>query len=867
MTEKTKLSFLNSLEMPRTARAEVDARPKYFVTFPYAYMNGKLHLGHLFSFSKADFFSYYKELQGFNVLFPLGFHCTGIPISASARKLEEELRGEETDISTKAIIESMGFDDVRPFTDPLHWIRTFPRLARESLERFHSNIDWRRSFITTDMNRYYDSFIRWQFRRLREKGLLSFGKRYSIYCPIDRQMCLDHDRRKGENVKPSAILLLKLFSSEGTLLGRTKEGIVPEKLVVPKGESFVKFEYCGRIFFVEEKIYENLRHQTEGLRMLEAVRGGFFEGRRFTALGKELRAEVVDKAIPCQVKGTPGDGLAVRTDEQKELGRRDDPDFSLLESQNFVVVYEPEDEVISRSGGKCVVALLDQWYIDYSNPEWKEKVSRCLAGLESEDDTRAVLEDALEWVGKWGFSRSFGLGTRIPWDPAYLIDSLSDSTIYMAMYTVKHLLHGDLEGKEEIFPASLLSDDVWNFIFLDGGMTPELSPHEELLTKCRESFNYFYPVDLRVSGKDLLKNHLIFYLFNHVALFEEKHWPRRIYTNGHVLLNSEKMSKSSGNFMTVDDVLSKFGTSATRMCLAVCGDTNEDANFEEHNANAFVLRLYSFVKSIEELGQCDETRGGYRSVRTKYEEMSFPDKYLMQSISSSIALALEAHERMLYRDVVKHGFYEMIHARETYHILKGSNMELVRVLYKAMAQLLYPIIPSLSRHLINEYFDAEFCLPQPLTEERSHVEAVEHLKTVLKRILHLKRRRKCSHVTILVGRRYAEWKMRCMGVVDQVRLKCQLSNIGLAKDANRPDPSTEVIGAVRDVLSEYRVPEKRGVSFAMDYLHHPGSYSIAFDEYEALSTFKYFIEDNSGLAVTVALSDDADPLEPLFEFE
>ena len=61
------------------------------ITFPYPYMNGKLHFGHAFSLSKAEFTARYKTLKGFNTLFPQGYHCTGMPISAAAKKLKEEL--------------------------------------------------------------------------------------------------------------------------------------------------------------------------------------------------------------------------------------------------------------------------------------------------------------------------------------------------------------------------------------------------------------------------------------------------------------------------------------------------------------------------------------------------------------------------------------------------------------------------------------------------------------------------------------------------------------------------------------------------------------------------------------------------------
>lgn len=53
---------------------------------------------------------------------------------------------------------------------------------------------------------------------------------------------------------------------------------------------------------------------------------------------------------------------------------------------------------------------------------------------------RHQFEHTLGWLNQWACSRSFGLGTRLPWDPVYLVESLSDSTIYMAYYA------GELSG-------------------------------------------------------------------------------------------------------------------------------------------------------------------------------------------------------------------------------------------------------------------------------------------------------------------------------------------------------------------------------------------------------------------------------------
>jgi leucyl-tRNA synthetase len=66
-------------------------QPKFMVTFPFPYMNGHLHLGHTFTLSKAEYAAGYQRLKGKRVLFPFGFHCTGMPIKACADKIKREI--------------------------------------------------------------------------------------------------------------------------------------------------------------------------------------------------------------------------------------------------------------------------------------------------------------------------------------------------------------------------------------------------------------------------------------------------------------------------------------------------------------------------------------------------------------------------------------------------------------------------------------------------------------------------------------------------------------------------------------------------------------------------------------------------------
>ena len=100
--------------------------------------------------------------------------------------------------------------DIPAFTEPEHWLRFFPPLGEADLRKFGLGTDWRRSFITTSANPFYDSFIRWQFNTLRARDKLGFGKRPTIYSVLDGQACADHDRASGEGVQPQEYTLIKV---------------------------------------------------------------------------------------------------------------------------------------------------------------------------------------------------------------------------------------------------------------------------------------------------------------------------------------------------------------------------------------------------------------------------------------------------------------------------------------------------------------------------------------------------------------------------------------------------------------------------------------------------------------------------------
>ena len=294
---------------------------------------------------------------------------------------------------------------------------------------------------------------------------------------------------------------------------------------------------------------------------------------------------------------------------------------ALIKSGEAFEYAEPNGHVVSRSGDECVTAYLGQWFLNYgeNDPQWRDTVlDHIKTSMETySSETQNGFEKNLEWLNRWACARTYGLGSKLPWDPKFLVESLSDSTIYQAYYTISYLLHSDIFGtKPGLLPIKpdQMIDEVWDYIFCRRELSDELLKSCRIkkadLETMRREFEYWYPLDMNSSGKDLIPNHLTFFLYVHLALFPKEYWPRSVRANGHLLLNGDKMSKSTGNFMTLKDAVKKFGADACRIALADAGDGVEDANFEEAVANQIILRLYTLKEWCEEVVRDTNLRTG-----------------------------------------------------------------------------------------------------------------------------------------------------------------------------------------------------------------------------------------------------------------
>ncbi|KAL8335502.1 hypothetical protein RB598_009606 [Gaeumannomyces tritici] len=840
--------------------------PKFYGNIAYPYMNGVLHLGHYFTMSKVEFQIGYNRMQGKRTFWPQGYHCTGLPIKACADKLADEVKkfgqeferykeeeeapapevkpaaGKREDLTkftaTKGkanaktvkkkyqfqIMESIGIpkQEIHRFADSQYWLDYFPPLCEAHLKATGSRIDWRRQFVTTDANPYYDAFVRWTMNRLREANKIKFGKRYTIYSVKDGQPCMDHDRGEGEGVGPQEYTALKLkviewapqaaAAIEGKLPSGAEVFLVPATLrpetmygqtccfVGPKLRYGVFKAAENQYYVITERSAKNMAFQSllnKDMTVPEKVAELVGSDMVGTLVNAPLSIHKQVRILPMEtVKETKGTGvvtsvpsdspddyatvmdLAKKADyygikkewaeleiipiidtpsygdlcakflveklkiaspkdvkpltEAKELAYKEGFYQGIMKVGEFAgdkvevakpkvrqslindglafAYAEPENKVVSRSGDECIVANLDQWYIDYGEESWRKQALEFVANVDGKgldtynSETQHAFKGSLNWLNQWACARTYGLGSKLPWDPKFLVESLSDSTVYMAYYSQVPFLHKDLfgrvKGSANIEPEQML-DEVWDYIFcrceMDDKLLEACKISKATLESMRREFQYTYPLDLRVSGKDLIPNHLTFAIYCHIALFPPEYWPKSFRVNGHLMMNGEKMSKSTGNFMTLDEATKKFGADALRMAIADSGDGVNDANFDEDVADNSILRLFTTREWIE------ETVKNIGDLRTG-ELNSFQDALFSNELNVLVREAEKHYGDTAYKLALQSGWYNFSSAISFYReacTAEGIKLhrDVVLRYVELQALMLLPIAPHWAEYI------------------------------------------------------------------------------------------------------------------------------------------------------------------------
>lgn len=776
MDSSIEAKWMKCWEENESFRADPDQRrEKKFVTFPFPYMNGPLHIGHAFTSVRVDVFARFKRMQGYDVLFPWAWHWTGQPIVAAAERLA---RGDKAMLREFVEIDGINPNDIAKFYDPKYMATYYTDSGRKALKQLALSVDWRREFHTTDLEPTFNKFVVWQYNKLKEKGFVSRGTHPVVWCPRDQSPTGDHDRVQGEGVtwEEYTLILFKMKDSDlllpaatfrpETIYGVTNLWINPEA-------NYVRVSLSnGQEWIVSKEAASKFQEQLKKLIIIEEISGRDLVGKSVTGplneevslpilpasfvdpkngtgivysvpahapmdyvalrdlqsneeLQKEfnLNKKLVSEIKPVPLITLPGMGTFPAKEIVDEMGITNQNDRSVelataeiykrefhqgvlnkvtgiyegkkvSEAKPLIIeelkklrlsssMYDLPEKVVCRCLTECIVKVLeDQWFLKYSDPEWKALAHKCVDRAAIFPETaRQWFHDVIDWIKDWPCARKVGLGTPLAWSPGWIVETLSDSTIYMAFYTIRPLL------LKSNIRAESLDEEFFDYVFLGERTRESVSSKTGIniatLEQMRSEFLYWYPVDLRNSAKELIPNHLLFFIFQHVAFFPESLWPKGISANGMMTVEGEKMSKSKGNVITITNALRTFGADALRAGLMDGAEGMDDIDWREKSARDIQGKIESLPTFIESLYGSEGLKCG-----------SFFDLWILNQTQKHVASITNSLNLMKTKSAFREAFYDFWNDLKRYtSMVEDRPADLIAEVIEIWLKLLSPFIP------------------------------------------------------------------------------------------------------------------------------------------------------------------------------
>jgi len=265
---------------------------KFFIHFAYPGISGYLHVGHMRGFTYSDIIARYKRMSGYDVIFPAGFHATGLPAVSLAKKVE---RGDE---KTLQYLRSNGCPEeiIKKLSDPIEVVKYFSNVyVEEYWKKFGFLIDYTRLMDTISPG--YKKFIQWQFYKLKELDLLTQKPHYAPYCPNCGPVAVDKsetDISQGGDAEILEFTLIK-FKMDGyilpaaTLRPETIFGVT--NMWVNGSEDYVIAKVGNEKWIVSEKAAFKLKHQMDDVEIIEKIKGS-------KLVGKKCVAPLIEKEVP-----------------------------------------------------------------------------------------------------------------------------------------------------------------------------------------------------------------------------------------------------------------------------------------------------------------------------------------------------------------------------------------------------------------------------------------------------------------------------------------------------------------------------------------------------------------------------------------
>ena len=689
-------------------------KEKFYCLSMFPYPSGKLHMGHVRNYTIGDVISRFKRMQGFNVFQPMGWDAFGLPAENAAIKNK---------------------------VDPQSWTEQNIENMKSQLERLGFSYDWSKELKTCDPN-----YFKWEqeiFTMLHKRGLVYRKKSLVNWDPVDETVLANEQVIDGKGWRSGATVELKEIDQWFLKITDYADELLSsvESLDWPENVKAMQKNWIGKSFGSEIKFSlnneEDLTAFTTRIDTLYGVTFIAISPNHPLAqnLAKE-NTEISNFVKQCnetkmaEADMAKADKLGFKTNVKVQhpfldinldvwianyvlmdygtgvvmgVPAHDERDYEFAKKYNIEIKKVIEcDELPSPKKGK----LIDSDY--FTGQESDEAIQNINARLEQNKIGKSIENFRLR---DWGVSRQRFWGCPIPviyedGEPIFLEDKdlpvrlpkIEDGESPKPLSQNKNFFDLGPGKSREVDTFDTFVDSSWYYARFTAADNDEKA--------LDENSKYWLPVDLYVGGIEHAILHLLYSRFFHkamrdIGLVDGDEPFKKLLTQGMVLKDGYKMSKSKGNTVDPQKFIDQYGADTIRLYMMFTSPPEQSLEWSD----TAIEGSYRFLKRVWNLV----------SERKKFSEQE-PNEFTKHEL----ALRQKSHKTL---KKVTHDYAE----RNSFNTAIASIMELLNAVpdsFKAAdatkaqrfcldeviqftLKMLSPITPHISLYLWQEFTESE----------------------------------------------------------------------------------------------------------------------------------------------------------------
>ena len=613
-------SFLNRVD--RT-------KQKYYVLEMFPYPSGRIHMGHVRNYTIGDIVARFKKMKGFNVFHPMGWDSFGLPAENAA---------------------------IKNNTPPFKWTTENIANMKAQLKRLGFSYDWTRE-VGTYKPEYY-KWNQWIFLKMLEKGL-AYKKVSSVnWCPDCQTVLANEQAENGVCWRCSSPVTQKELEqwffritdyAEDLLKGHEEiSSTWPEQVIT------MQKNWIGK----STGLKVNFKLESGEDFPIFTTRPDTIFGVTFMVIAPEhpLLDRVTDPEVRQFIQKTRSQSLIDRTSEHKEKEGIDtglkviNPfngekvplyvgNFVLMEYGTGAIMAVPAHDVrdfaFAKKYGLPIKIVIDRPESPLRLEEMTDAYTEegiCVnsgqfSGLKNKEAMEKIAEFAEKnGIGEktinyrlrdWGISRQRYWGCPIPiiycekcgavpvpekdlpvvlpTEVDFKGDAQSPLTKMPEFYEVKCPSCGG-KARRETDTMDTFVDSSWYYARYCSPWSNEIFDKEEV--------DYWMPVDQYIGGIEHAVMHLLYARFfsmvlNDLGLLKEREPFKKLLTQGMVIKDGSKMSKSKGNVVDPDDIIKKYGADTVRLFMLFAAPPQKDLDWSDKGVEGsfrFLNRVWRFMQ-------------------------------------------------------------------------------------------------------------------------------------------------------------------------------------------------------------------------------------------------------------------------------